>query len=246
MAQVELPYIQHHTFKKGEKLTYRVHYGLVNAAIASIEILDTTVMIGNRPSFHAVVKANTSGAFNSIYKVNDRYDSFIDENALVPWVFTRRTNEGGYVIHQDYLFNQYKNRVKARRSGSGRKTYTDIIKDSLPPNIQDIFSVFYLFRTLNTEYMEVGDLQSFTAYFDEEVYPIQFRYVGKEFMKTIFGKVECLVYVPVVQKGRVFKDENDLKIWVTNDKNKIPVRIEAELMVGSIKVDLDKAEHLAN
>ncbi len=233
-------------FQRGEKLTYRVHYGLINAGEATLEVLNSTKTINGRPIYHVAATGKTLGAFNAVYKVDDRYDSFIDEEAMVPWAFMRRVQEGNYIINQDYFFNHYKHLVKARRSGSGEKVYGDTIMTNLPDNIQDMISAFYQMRTIDMSFIEVGDLIQLYAYMDEEIYPIRLKFLGKEEMKTDIGKVKCLKFVPVVQKGRVFKDEQDLKVWITDDENKIPVRVEAEIIVGSIKIDITQAANLRN
>ena len=76
-------------------------------------------------------------------------------------------------------------------------------------------------------------------YDDDGIFRFRLKYLGKEIIKTKFGKVECLKFRPYVQSGRVFKEQESLSLWVSNDKNKIPIRIEADLRVGSIKADLD-------
>ncbi|HUH46398.1 MAG TPA: DUF3108 domain-containing protein, partial [Arenibacter sp.] len=65
------------------------------------------------------------------------------------------------------------------------------------------------------------------------------KYLGTEVLKTKYGRVECLKFRPYVQSGRVFKEQESLSLWVSNDDNRIPIRIQADLRVGSIKADLD-------
>jgi hypothetical protein len=83
-------------------------------------------------------------------------------------------------------------------------------------------------------------------YDDDGIFKFQLKYLGKEVLKTKFGKVECLKFRPYVQSGRVFKEQESLSLWVSNDKNKIPIRIEADLAVGSIKADLEGYNALRN
>jgi len=68
--------------------------------------------------------------------------------------------------------------------------------------------------------------------------------LGKEVIKTKFGKVKSLKFRPLVQKGRVFKEQESLTIWISDDQNKIPLRIKATLKVGSLRADLTRFKGL--
>jgi hypothetical protein len=83
-------------------------------------------------------------------------------------------------------------------------------------------------------------------FFDENNYDFKLRYLGKEIIKTKFGKVATVKFRPLVQAGRVFKEDESLTVWVSDDQNKIPLRIKASLAVGSLRADLDAYKGLAN
>ena len=75
-------------------------------------------------------------------------------------------------------------------------------------------------------------------FFDSETFPFKLKFLGQESIKTSFGKIKCIKFRPYVMAGRVFKDEESLTLWVTADANKIPVKISANLDVGSLRADL--------
>ena len=75
-------------------------------------------------------------------------------------------------------------------------------------------------------------------FFDEENYGFKLKYLGKETIKTEFGKVKTVKFRPYVMAGRVFKEEESLTLWVSADKNKIPLKIKADLAVGSLRAEL--------
>jgi hypothetical protein len=70
--------------------------------------------------------------------------------------------------------------------------------------------------------------------------------VGKETIETDIGKYRCLVFRPIVQKGRIFKKEEDLNVWISDDKNHIVIRAKADVLIGSIKMDITSTKNLAN
>lgn len=224
-------------FKRGEKTTYRVHYGLVDAGIATLEVTPDAKQIGGRNTFHIVGGGYTVGAFNLFYEVKDRYETFIDEENLYPWVFIRRINEGGYITNQDYVFNHKKGLVKVKRSGTDKSKNYDTIFVA-KPGLQDILSAGYKARALDYSKYKVGDVITIDTYFDEEVWPFMFKYMGKDVIHTKFGKVRCIKLKPMLQQGRVFDDKSKMTIWLSDDSNHLPLRLQADVLVGAIKLDI--------
>src|SRR6185503_2832292 len=119
-------------------------------------------------------------------------------------------------------------------------------KFDVPPGIQDMVSAFYTARSLDLSNAKPGDLFSLTCFVDKELWPLKIKFIGRETIKTDIGKYKCLRFRPVVQKGRVFKNEEDLNVWISDDKNHIPMRVQANVVIGSIKMDITNAQNLAN
>jgi hypothetical protein len=159
----------------------------------------------------------------------------MDKDALLPWLFVRRVDEGGYKFSQDYAFNHYTKKVDIGEE-----------KFDVPSGVQDMVSAFYSARNLDLSNARAGDIFSLTCFVDKEVWPLRIRYIGKEVIETDLGKYRCLKFRPIVQKGRVFKKEEDLNVWISDDKNHLPMRVKAEVLVGSIKMDITSAKNLAN
>ncbi len=232
----DLPTQVNEAFKPGEILTYRLHYGAMDAAIAVMEVEPEIKQMGNHECYHIVGKGNSKGTFDWFFKVRDRYETYLDKDALVPWYFVRRCYEGGYNISQDYIFNHYINKVDV---GKG-ETY------SFPQGTQDIISAFYSARNLNFEKAKEGDVYSLNCFLDKENWPLRIKYIGRETIETDIGKVRCLKFRPIVQKGRVFKKDEDLNVWISDDKNHIPIRAQAKVLIGSIKMDITDYKNTAN
>ena len=79
---------------------------------------------------------------------------------------------------------------------------------------------------------------------DEEIYPMQIKYLRNELVKTKWGKINCMLFVPQLQIGRIFKNEEEMKIWISDDENKLMVKVEAKIIVGAIKAELSSFEGL--
>lgn len=232
----ELPSKNNEAFKEGEILTYRLHYGIMDAGVAVLEVKPEVLDVSGRKVYHVVGNGYSKGTFDWFFKVRDRYESFIDKDALLPWMFVRRVDEGGYKINEDYTFNHYTNKVDV---GKGEKV-------DIPMGTQDMVSAFYAARNLDLSNAKEGDVFTISTIVDKEMWPMKIRYVGKETIETDLGKFKCLKFRPIVQKGRIFKREDDLNVWITDDKNHIPLRAQAKLLIGSVKLDIMSAKNLAN
>ena len=226
--------IQHSAFKVGEKLTYRLHYGVIDAGEATLEVKKTDKKVKGRELLHVVGKGRTLGAFNWVFKVRDRYESYLDAEGVFPWMFIRRVDEGGFKINQDYIFKQDKKQVKTQ----DKKTF------DTPFGIQDMLSSFYYTRTLDFSKAKINDEYSMNMFIDNEIFPFKIKYLGKETIKTRKGKFDCIKLRPIMMKGRVWEDEESMTIWVTNDANKIPILLKTKIAVGSIKATLTNWEGL--
>ena len=117
-------------------------------------------------------------------------------------------------------------------------------KIEVPKNILDMVSLFYSIRNHDYKNFKYDQLIKIVTYFDDEIFPFDIRYRGIETIRTPLGKFECLKFVPFVEPGRIFESEDDMTIWISNDKNLIPLRIQFDLIVGSFKCDLIKYKNL--
>jgi hypothetical protein len=232
----ELPVKSNKAFKEGEVLTYRLHYGLLDAAVATLEVKPETKKVGNRDCYHIVGNGVSKGTFDFFFKVRDKYETYMDKNALVPWIFNRNCNEGGYLINQNYFFNHYNNKVAV---GNGENI-------SIEENTQDMISAFYTARNMDFSKAKIGDVFALNCFIDKEIWPLKIRYIGKETIESEVGNIRCIKFRPIVQKGRVFKKEEDLTIWISDDENHIPIRGQAKILIGSVKMDLTGYKNLSN
>ena len=245
-AQEEAPLrtIKNEAFKEGEVLKYRVHYGLLSAGEAQLEVKSDKQYFASRPTWHIVGTGKSVGMFNWFYEVNDRYETFIDRTAMVPWMFMRRISEGGYTIKEDIVFNHFK---KTATSDAVRN-YRAPVKGTftVPDNVQDMVSAAYYARTLDFSNLTIGQVFPIQAFIDNEVFDLNIKFIGRETITTKKGKFRCLKFRPLLQEGRIFKEQEDMTVWVSDDKNKIPIRAQTDILVGSIKMDLVDFSGLAN
>ncbi len=228
-------------FKAGEWLKFRVHYGFLNASYATLHLTRDT--LNNNQVYHVVGRGKTTGLANLFFKVDDRYESYFDIKDGKPYRFIRKIDEGGYTRDQEINFD-YSKEIAVFNDKKNNKKFNFTLQDS----IQDLISAFYFLRNnFEAEDLVEGESLELEMLFDDDgIFKFKLKYLGTEVIKTKYGKVECLKFRPFVQSGRIFKEQESLSLWVSNDLNKIPIRIKADLLVGSIKADLDGYNGLRN
>lgn len=225
-------------FDVGEWFKFRIHYGFVNAGYATMEVKEAT--INSKKVFHVIGKGYTTGMSRFFFKVDDLYESYIDKETGNPYQYVRKIDEGGYTKNQEGFFNQAGDKILVK----DYKNKTEKILE-IPKNTQDIVSTFYYLRNYPTiDKIKPGEFVSVDMFFDDEITKFKLKFLGREDIKTKFGVISTLIFRPLVQSGRVFKEEESLTIWVSDDDNKLPIRIKANLAVGSIKADLESFKGL--
>lgn len=225
-------------FDVGEFYKFKIHYGLVNAGFATLEVQEGVK--NNKKVYHAIGRGYTIGMTKFFFKVEDDYESYFDKETGKPYQYIRKIDEGGYTKNQEGFFDQKLNQITVK-DYKHKTTKTFVV----PEAVQDLVSAFYYLRNYPTiDKMKVGESANLDIFFDEEVTKFKLKYIGREDLKTKFGTVPCMVFRPFVQTGRVFKEQESLTVWISDDDNKAPMRIKASLVVGSLKADLESYKGL--
>ncbi len=221
------------SFQSGEWLKFKLNYsGWVKAGNATLEVKEATYK--NRAVCHVVGKGWTTGAIKWFFKVNDLYESYFDKATGRPYKFIRNISEGGHVKNRVIEFDYEKNLAFVNDLRHKTKKTVSITSD-----IQDMVSAYYYLRDhYNTETIKVGDTVKLNMFFDNEIFGFKLKFLGRETISTKFGNINCLKFRPYVMAGRVFHEEESVTLWVSADNNKIPIKIKADLRVGSLRSDL--------
>ena len=225
-------------FNGGEWFEFRIYYGFFNASYASIKLENDT--INNIPVFHSKGYGKTTGLARWFFKVEDHYESYFNKEKIVPYKFIRNIYEGGYTKNIEINFNQ--KQLIANINDKKKKTKTEV---PFNLNAQDLVSSFYYLRKyFPRNEIKINESFVINMFFDNENYVFKLKYIGKEIVQSKFGNIECLKLIPMVQSGRIFKEQESVTIWISNDKNRIPIRVQADVIVGSIKADLENFKNL--
>ena len=225
--------IDNKAFKEGEKLTFDVNYGFVTAGIAVMEITRVK-RISGRKAYNVVFTVNTVPSFDWIFKVRDRYETYIDVEGLFPWRFEQHIREGSFSRDFSAFFDQRRQKAK---TSSGEY--------EVPEYVNDILSAFYLARTFDYSNLKISDMILMQNFYKDKVYDLNVKYLGKDRISVEAGTFDCIVVEPLVQEGGLFKSEGSIIVWLTDDDLRVPVRVKTKVVIGSIDSELTKYEGLA-
>ncbi len=220
-------------FKEGEWFRFRIHYGIFNASYATMQVTEN--QLDGKDVFHIKGKGKSTGLMHLFFKVDDRYETYIDRTTVKPYRFIRDIDEGGHTKDIQIDFNHDSGTALINDK---KRNKTESI--NIKPATQDMMSAFYHLRTIvDIKTLEKGDEFELPMFFDKENFDFKLKFLGRDTIRTKFGKVPALEFRPYVQSGRVFKEEESLTVYISDDENKMPLKIKAKLAVGSLTADLD-------
>ncbi|SHN22174.1 Protein of unknown function [Cyclobacterium lianum] len=232
-------------FTTGEELTFNVSYFFINAAEAKMVISDQVHHIDGRPAYKIDVFGRTLSIFKLFY-VKDNWGSYIDTAQIVPFRSYRHIEEGNYRKHEVIDFDHQEQSAVVKLYDRENKNLTKVERFDVPRNVQDIVSGYYLLRTMDLRGLKKGEEISIKGFFDKKNYNLKLTYEGMDEVSTEIGDFNTHIFSPTLPSNKLFRGKKPVKIWITADENRIPVKIKASMMVGSINMDIVSAKGLLN
>ncbi len=227
--------VRNASFGRGELLKYRIHYGIITAADGEIETAGDLHRVNDRPCYKVTVSGRTTGSFDFFLRIRDSWRSYIDTTAILPQKFVQEIAESKYRKRETMEFNHATNTVTVENSREKEKKKQVF---QTPANVQDLVSGIFFIRTLDYSARKPGEQIKLKGFFDNEVFDMTVTYRGRETIETKAGSFRCIKLTPKMPENKLFKGENAISVYLSDDENKIPVLVQAEMFVGSVKLDL--------
>ncbi len=227
--------IRNNAFKADEEVKMKVFYSTLGMYVGAGEAVFTSTLerYNGKPVYHLLGTGSTYSFFDGFFKVRDRYESYIDTFNMLPYKFVRQVDEGGYKKYNNVTFNHAANKAI---STNGVYDVSDCI--------QDVVSMVYYVRNINFDKYKVDDKILFDMFLDDEVFHMYIRYMGKEKIKTRYGKFNAIKIRPLLIKGTIFEGGEKMTAWLSDDPNHLLLRAESPIAVGSIKIDMMSYKNL--
>jgi len=210
-------------FHVGEKLTFALNYGIINAGHSTMEVesLDT---VHNHITYRLESRTRSNNFVDAFYKVRDKLTSWIDTSTYATIRFEKSLNEGKYEKDYDVWFDYRKMKAFSNNDTIDIETY-----------MQDVLSLFYYIRSLQ---LSVGDTIRMSNFDNDKISPFLLRVTGTEKVEVPAGKFHCYIVEPFVESDFLFKYKGRLRIWLTRDDRQIPVLMKSEATIGSMILKL--------
>lgn len=231
--------IENRSYDRGEKLLFRAHYGFVNAGYGEVTISNKLYKVNDRICYKVETVGKSSNSFDFFIRVRDTWRSYIDTGAIIPQKFYRHIEEGKYRKTEEVFFNHEAQSLQV--VDKKRKIDKEY---KVPTNVQDLVSGFYFLRNTNFSSLDINDTINIPGFLENEVFDLKLVYRGKGKVKTKLGKFRALKLTPIMPENSLFDGEESIRVWISDDKNKVPVKIEADMFIGAVEMDLEKASGL--
>lgn len=230
----KLSVLKESAFNVGETLRYKFKYGIFTGAEATLKVEATDFKYNNRETLRLIAQGKTSGTFDFFYKVRNKYESYIDKTKFVPYLYIEDINESDYHRTDKVRFNTVEKKIVAKK-GTFKITADQVF---------DLVSAYYFSRNIDLTSFSVGEKITLNYFLEDGITPLTIEYIGKEKVKTNIGYFNCRKYSPSIQPGRIFRKDSRLYLWITDDDLHIPVKAQAELVVGAVIMEISGAEGL--
>ena len=240
------PSVKNESFIRGEVLNFKMTYGIFTVGRGSANIHPGYFKLNDRHCYKVDVFAKTVGMVNWVSDVEDQWGAYIDTAALLPHMFYRRIREGRYRKDEQTYFDHHNKKIKVKTVDKKTGKWKDPLFYDAPAHVRDMVAGFLYLRIQDFSKLKTNDTVVVDGFFEDEFYKLKIVYKGKEVLKTKVGKVRTIVFKPVMPKNQLFDGENSITAYFSDDKNRIPIKIDAQMFIGSAGVELTDYSNLRN
>ncbi len=240
------PVVRNNNFGMGEVIEYRVSFGIFTVGHATTKVDKKVFTINSRPCYKIDAFGSTSGLVAWLNKVDDQWGAYVDTAALVTHVSYRKIKEGRFRKDELVTFDHENKKAEVKLMNKKTGVYDEIKYYPVQENVRDIVAGFTYLRVIDYTKYKKGDTLAITGFFEDNSYVLKIIYDGKEKINTDVGKMICRRLIPIVPDNKLFDGENSITVWVSDDENQIPVKIQARMFIGSTGLELVQFRGLRN
>lgn len=242
----EYRYIPNDSFDTGEVLKYRVHWGMVNAGEAVMKVSDTYFNVNGRPCYKIDVFGNTIGLVDVAIKIRNNWGAYVDTASIIPHKAYRYIQEGRYRKNEMVNFDHENDVATVLKLDKETRKLKEKKNFEVPNDVLDIVGGYYFLRTIDYDNYKEGDIIKVDSFFGDEIYNLEIRFLGRETIDTKVGEINAIVMAPSLPNNDFFSGGDPVKVWISDDKNKVPLKVKAEIAVGAIEIDIKEMKNLRN
>jgi hypothetical protein len=238
--------VANESFSRGETLEFKMSYGIFTIGKGKTHVDPRRYTINERDCYKVDVFGKTVGFVSWVKNVDDQWGAYIDTAALIPHRFYRKIREGSYKKDEETDFDHKRGKIVVKVSDKKTGKFRDPKVYDAPAQVRDMIGGFLYLRAMDLSDIQVNDTISVKGFFEDEFYNLPIVYKGKKTIKTKVGRIRTLVFKPMMPDNKVFDGKNSITAYFSDDKNRIPVKIEAKMFIGNAGVELTDYSGLRN
>lgn len=233
-----------HAFKAGEKSQYDLYYnwGFIWIDAAKVDFTVKEKRYNGNPVYELEMASATVTNFSK-FMIHDTLKSYVNRETLIPYYFVESNYEDNYFAKNKFKYFQTSTKWGVFIEKDRRK---EIRRDTLisEKSFFDVISTVYRFRSMDARKLKPNEKIPMTMVFEDGIYNLYLRYLGKEQIKLHNGKrYNCLKIKPYLAEGKMFNQGEGMTVWISDDDNHIPLMVESKMKIGSIKAMLNNVEN---
>ncbi len=245
-SQKAIPTSATASFGTGEQLEYKVNFGIFHVGKAITKIDQKVYTINSKPCYKVDAWGETSDWISWVTRVKDNWGGYLDTTSLVPQVGYRKIEEGNARKNEYTTYDHNKRKAEVKVMNKETGVYDNPKYYDIPKNGRDLVSGFMYLRVIDFAKVKVGDTVTMSGFYEDTAYKLNIVYQGKDNVKTKIGKIPCYKLLPLMPDNKLFDGKNAVTVWLSEDDNKIPVKIQAKMFVGHTGLELTSFKGLRN
>ncbi|MCZ2486163.1 DUF3108 domain-containing protein [Aquirufa antheringensis] len=218
----------------GENLQYRIHLGFINAAEATIKSSPEISTIGHQTVRKVEIEGKTTGVLELFSPLRDYWSAQLDTESLFPLKTEMRKREGRYRKQETVLYQMDKGFAKI--TSPQNKPVTSTISGS--KDLLDLISAYYFLRSKPVSDKKPGSRWSAQVLVDSKIYELVLVVRAKETIETESGKRASIKTNILLPKNNLFKEEDAIRLWISDDAYQVPLKVQVNLKIGFLTIDL--------
>lgn len=238
--------VANESFARGETLHFKMTFGIFTVGKGMTNVDVNRYTLNDRACYKVDVFGKTVGFVNWVRDVDDQWGAYIDTAALIPHKFYRKIHEGSYRKHEETYFDHKNGKILVKVADKHTGAFKAPKVYDAPAQVRDMIGGFLYLRAMDLSDMKVNDTIDIKGFFEDEFYSLPIVYKGKKTIRTKAGKIRTLVFKPMMPENKMFDGKNSITAYFSDDKNRIPVKIEADMFIGKAGVELTGYSGLRN
>ena len=225
-------------FFNNRHMAYTIRFGFLKAGTMECKSETNAHLIEGKKCYKLEVMGKTAGTFAAFAKIQDRWMSYVDTSIGLPFRFIRELRENNYSKEELTEFDRLNN-LAVVSTKTNQDEY-QVATYNTPANVHDMISAYLALNATSLHLMKKNDIVQLNIFLDDSTFEFRLKYLGKEEIKTKYGKRDSFKISPIMPENSIFSKKEAIICWISADCEKIPLKLRAKVKIGTLELNLEK------